>query len=217
MEKIRVFLADDHKILRESLVILLSQKENIEVIGEASDGQEAYRKIGELRPDIAILDISIPQLNGLDLAAKLRSELPEVKIVILTMHKTEEFVTRALLIGVKGYVLKDNALEELLECIEAVYNDKVYLSEDVTQFVVDGFVKNLQESKSPQEESTISFREREILQLLAEGKSNKEISGALNLSIKTVETHRANIMRKLGFRNITDLVLYAVRNHIIEP
>jgi len=216
MEKIRVFLADDHKILRESLVILLSQKEHIEVIGEASDGQEAYRKICELKPDIAILDISIPQLNGLDLAAKLRSELPEVKVVILTMHKTEEFVTRALMTGVKGYVLKDNALEELIACIEAVHNDKVYLSEDVTQFVVAGFVKSQQDSRLPQDEN-ISFREREVLQLLAEGESNKDISSALNLSIKTVETHRANIMRKLGFRNITDLVLYAVRNHIIEP
>ena len=216
MEKIRVFLADDHKILRESLVILLSREENIEVIGEASDGQEAYKKIRELKPDIAILDISIPQLNGLDLAAKLRIEMPEVKIVILTMHKTEEFVRRALCTGVKGYVLKDNALEELIECIVTVYNNKAYLSEDVTQFVVDGFVKSFQESRAPQDES-ISSREREILQLLAEGESNRGISAALNLSIKTVETHRANIMRKLGFKNITDLVLYAVRNHIIEP
>jgi Response regulator containing a CheY-like receiver domain and an HTH DNA-binding domain len=216
MEKIRVFLADDHKILRESLVILLSRKENIEVIGQASDGQEAYRKIAELKPDIAVLDISIPLLNGLELASKLKSEMPEVKVVILTMHKTEEFVRRALCLGVKGYVLKDNALEELIECIVAVYNNKVYLSEDITQFVVDGFVKSFQENGAPTEE-TISSREREILQLLAEGESNKDISTALNLSVKTVETHRANIMRKLGFRNITDLVLYAVRNHIIEP
>lgn len=216
MEKIKVFLADDHKILRESLVILLSQKEDIQVIGEASEGQEAYRKINELKPEIAVLDISIPQLNGLDLAAKLRSELPKVKVVILTMHKAEEFVTKALLTGVKGYVLKDNALEELITCIEAVHRGKVYLSEDVTQFVVDGFIKNLQGTGLSQEEG-ISAREREVLQLLAEGQSNKEISVSLNLSIKTVETHRANIMRKLGFRNITDLVLYAVRNHIIEP
>lgn len=216
MEKIKVFLADDHKILRESLVILLSQKENIQVIGEASEGQEAYRKINELKPEIAVLDISLPQLNGLDLAAKLRSELPKVKVVILTMHKAEEFVTKALLTGVKGYVLKDNALEELITCIEAVHRGKVYLSEDVTQFVVDGFIKNLQEAGLSQDEG-ISAREREVLQLLAEGQSNKEISASLNLSIKTVETHRANIMRKLGFRNITDLVLYAVRNHIIEP
>ena len=216
MEKIRVFLADDHKILRESLVILLARKENIEVVGEASDGQEAYRKICELKPDVAVLDISIPQLNGLDLAARLRSDLPELRIIMLTMHKNEEFITKALCLGVKGYVLKDNALEELIEGIEAVYHDKVFLSADVTQFVVEGFITSAQGNRFSQEES-ISSREREILQLLAEGKSNKDISMALNLSVKTVETHRANIMRKLGFKSITDLVLYAVRNHIIEP
>lgn len=216
MKKIKVFLADDHKILRESLVILLSQKGDVEVIGEASDGQEAYKKICELKPDIAVLDISIPHLNGLDLAARLNNDLPEVKVMMLTMHKNEEFITRALCAGVKGYVLKDNALEELIEGIETVYNGKVFLSADVTHFVVEGFINNSKENRTMQEE-TISSREREILQLLAESKSNKDISQALNLSVKTVETHRANIMRKLGLRNITDLVLYAVRNHIIEP
>ena len=215
MNKIRVFLADDHKILRESLVILLSQKENIEVVGAAGDGQEAYRRILELKPDIAVLDISIPQLNGLDLAEKLRVELPQVKVVILTMHKSGEFVSKALCAGVRGYVLKDNALEELIECIELVYTNKIYLSQDITGIVVEGFVRNSRDG-AESGENAISSREREILQLLAEGKSNKDISDLLNLSIKTVETHRSNIMRKLGFHNITDLVLYAVRNHLIE-
>lgn len=216
MNKIRVFLADDHKILRESLVILLSQKENIDVIGAAGDGQDAYRKILELKPDIAVLDISIPRLNGLDLAEKLKAETPAVKVIILTMHKSGEFVSKALVAGVRGYVLKDNALEELIECIELVYSNKIYLSHDITGIVVEGFVhKNRENAESG--EGAISSREKEILQLLAEGKSNKDISDLLNLSVKTVETHRSNIMRKLGFRNITDLVLYAVRNHIIEP
>lgn len=216
MGKIKVFLADDHKILRESLVILLSQKENIEVIGAAGDGQEAYREIAAHKPDIAVLDISIPRLNGLDLAAKLKTEMPEVKTVILTMHKTEEFVTKALCAGVKGYVIKDNALEELIVCIETVYAGKTFLSQDVTGFVVDAFVSNRRDNAAFQADSATE-REREILQLLAEGKSNKEISEILNLSIKTVETHRANIMHKLGLRNLADLVLYAVRNHMIEP
>lgn len=215
MSKIRVFLTDDHKILRESLVILLSQKENIEVVGEAGDGLEAYRKIMELKPDIAVLDISIPHLNGLDLAEKLKTEMPEVKIVILTMHKSGDFVRKALCAGVRGYVLKDNALEELIECIELVYERKIYLSSDITGIVVDGFVSKNREN-AELGESAVSQREKEILQLLAEGKSNKDISDLLNLSIKTVETHRSNIMRKLGFHNITDLVLYAVRNHLIE-
>lgn len=215
MEKIKVILADDHKILRESLVILLSQKENIEVIGEAGDGQEAYRKITELKPDVAVLDISIPRLNGLDLAMRLKNELPEVRTVILTMHKTGEYVTRALCSGVRGYALKDNALEELIECIETVYSGKMFLSQDVTGYVVEGFVNSFRDA-GPQLDA-VSPREREVLQLLAEGKSNKQISSELNLSVKTVETHRANIMRKLGLRNLADLVLYAVRNHIIEP
>ncbi|MEY8000835.1 response regulator [Clostridium sp. Mt-5] len=216
MKKIKVFIADDHKILRESLVILLAQHENIEVIGEAANGQEAYGKIMKLKPDIAILDISIPQLNGLDLAAKLKQETSYIKIIILTMHKNEDLITRALCMGVEGYVLKDNALEELIKCIETVYDNKIFLSHNFTQLIVDGFIKSRQNKNSLQTEA-LSAREREILQLLAEGKSNKAISIILNLSIKTVETHRANIMRKMDFNNIVDLVLYAVRNHIIEP
>lgn len=216
MDKIKVFIADDHKILRESLRILLSQQEDIEVVGEAAGGLEALEKIQALRPEIAVLDISLPQLNGLDLADRLAQEQPETKIVILTMHKSEEFVKRALSAGVKGYVLKDNALEDLIACIQAVHEGKAFLSQSVTQLVVDEFVKNLKNRDGGRQEA-VSAREREVLQLLAEGKSNKEISGALNLSVKTVETHRANIMRKLGLRNIADLVLYAVRNHIIEP
>ena len=216
MKKIRVFLADDHKILRESLVILLSQQEDMEVIGEAADGLEAFRKIESLNPDIAVIDISLPKLNGLDLSEKLRREFPETKIIILTMHKSEDFVTRALHAGVKGYVLKDNALEELIQSIETVYRGDVFLSQSVTRFVVDGFLRNIPDG-GYEKASPVSVREREILQLLAEGKSNREISDDLSLSVKTVETHRANIMRKLGLKNITDLVLYAVRNHMIEP
>jgi len=216
MKQIKVFLADDHKILRESLVILLSQQENIEVVGEAADGQEAYEKILKLRPDIAVLDISIPHLNGIDLALRLEQEAPDIRVVILTMHKSEEFVTRALRAGVRGYVLKDNALEELIECIKTVYDDNVFLSNSVTKLVVNGFVNGLKEKDDASAEA-ISSREREVLQLLAEGQSNKDISAALNLSVKTVETHRANIMHKLGLKNIADLVLYAVRNHMIEP
>jgi DNA-binding NarL/FixJ family response regulator len=216
MKQIKVFLADDHKILRESLVILLSQQEDIEVTGEAADGVEALKGITELKPDIAVIDISIPRLNGIDLAARLNQELPETKIIILTMHKSEEFVAKALQAGVMGYVLKDNALEELMHAIKTVYQGKVFLSPGVTQLVVSGYLKGIPNGGYTKA-NLISTREREILQLLAEGKSNREISDLLSLSVKTVETHRANIMRKLGFKNIIDLVLYAVRNHIIEP
>ncbi|CAA7599402.1 Two component system, signal transduction response regulator [Acididesulfobacillus acetoxydans] len=213
--RVRVFLADDHKILRESLVILLQQEKDLEVVGEAADGQEAVREILRLEPDIAILDISLPRLNGLDAAARLKRERPGTKIIILTMHKNEEFVARAYQLEVNGYVLKENALEELLDCIRTVQAGGIYLSSDITSTVVAGFVENFSQKKGKRE--VISVREREIVQLLAEGNSNKEIARSLNLSLKTVETHRANIMRKLGFKSITDLVLYAVRNHLIEP
>jgi len=214
MSRIRVFIADDHKILRESLIILLSRDEELEVVGDAADGQEAFAKIRTLKPEIAVLDISLPGLNGLDLSAKLHQEMPQVKIVILTMHKSEEFVSRALFAGVKGYVLKDNALEELIQCIKQVHEGQMFLSHTITELVVASYMK---ESQSGSPEAAMSTREREILQLLAEGRNNKDISEDLHLSIKTVETHRANIMRKMGFKNITELVLFAVRNHMIEP
>lgn len=216
MDKIKVFIADDHKILRESLIILLSRDENIEVIGEAADGQEAFGKICGLKPDVAVLDISLPGLNGLDLAAKLQQEMPGVKIVILTMHKSEEFVARALFAGVKGYVLKENALEELIQSIRKVHEGGVFLSNTITEMVVNSYMKESQSGMQDPSKS-MSTREREILQLLAEGYNNKDISEKLNLSIKTVETHRANIMRKMEFKNITELVLYAVRNHMVQP
>jgi DNA-binding NarL/FixJ family response regulator len=215
MKKIKIFIAEDHTMLRQSLVLFLTQQENFEIVGEAADGQEAYRKITELKPDIAILDISIPQLNGIDLAIKLRREPIDTRIIIMTMHKSETYAAAALRAGVRGYILKDNALEELVECIESVSNGNIFLSQSVTQMVVDGYIKSAP-SETPKEEA-ISAREREILQLLAEGKSNKDISEILNLSIKTVETHRNNIMHKLGIKNVVGLVLYAVRNGIIEP
>jgi len=216
MNKIKVFIADDHKILRESLIILLSRDENIEVIGEAADGQEAFGKICNLKPDVAVLDISLPGLNGLDLAAKLQQEIPDVKIVILTMHKSEDFVARALFAGVKGYVLKENALEELIQSIQKVHEGGMFLSNTITELVVNSYMKESQTGTHDASKS-MSTREREILQLLAEGYNNKDVSEKLNLSIKTVETHRANIMRKMGFKNITELVLYAVRNHMVQP
>jgi len=212
--KTRVVLADDHKILRQSLVILLQQEVDIEVVGEAGNGQEAIEEVLRLRPDIAILDISLPQLSGLDVAARLRQEAPEVRVIILTMHRSEEFVARAYREKVQGYVLKDNALEELLKAIRVVREGGTYISPDIAGTVVAGFVEHYSQGRGPE---PISPREREIVELLAEGHSNREIADLLSLSLKTVETHRANIMHKLGLRSIRDIVLYAVRNHIIEP
>ena len=211
MKTRRIFLADDHKILRESLKHYLRQETTVDVVGVAANGLDAYNEIMHLKPEVAILDISMPQLNGLDLCRKLKLEMPDLKVIILTMHKSEEMLYKALSSGVNGYVLKDNALEDLIEAIKTVVAGKIFISADLLQVVVGGFVNNLKENHEQ-----LSVREREILQMLAEGRSNKEIAEALHLSVKTVETHRANIMKKLGLRNIADLVLYAVRNHMIE-
>lgn len=211
----RIFLADDHKILRESLKHYLSQESFIDVVGEASNGLEAYNGIIKMKPEIAILDITMSQLNGLDLCSKLRNEMPDLKVIILTMHKSEEMLHKALSVGVNGYVLKDNALEDLVEAIKVVGEGRFFISSDLLQMVVGGFVNNIKDISESNNE-ILSVREKEILQMLAEGRSNKEVAEALYLSVKTVETHRANIMKKLGLRNIADLVLYAVRNHLIE-
>jgi DNA-binding NarL/FixJ family response regulator len=208
-------MADDHKILRESLVAYLTQKEIFTVVGEASNGHEALNESLRLMPDVVILDISLPLLNGLDVAAQLKSEAPGIKVIILTMHKSEDFVRKAFQAGAAAYLLKENALEELLEAIEVVVQGGVYISNRIASIVISGWLGGRNGSNQAETEQ-ISTREREILQLLAEGYSNREIADQLNLSLKTIETHRSNIMRKLGLHGIADLVLYAVRNHIIE-
>lgn len=208
--KIKIFLADDHKILRESLNLLLSQEEDIEVVGEAEDGLAVEEGIRRNPSDFLILDISMPKRSGLDVAKNLVKQYPELKIIFLTMHKSEEILAEAFESGAKGYVLKENAFEELIKAIHTVGNGKEFVSSELATVLLHGFLSNERRGND------MSVREREILKLLAEGYSNKEISDMLVISIKTVETHRANIMRKNNFKNITELVLYAARNHLIE-
>lgn len=215
MKKISVFLADDHKILRESLKLYLSQEPEIEVVGEASDGLEAFDAIMRLKPEIAILDISMAKLNGLDLCLKLKQEFGDLKVIILSMHKAESYIYKALNIGVNAYVLKDNALEDLMNAIRSVWAGRMFISQDLLEMVVNGYIGD-GGRKVSYEADGLSVREREIMQMLAEGRSNKEVADSLHLSIKTIETHRANIMKKLGLKNIADLVLYAVRNQLID-
>ena len=209
-EKIRIYLADDHKILRESLHILLSQEDDIEVIGEAKDGLTVEEGLRNQPVDILILDVSMPKRSGLDAAKNLIKQDPNLKIIFLTMHKSEEVIAEAFESGAKGYVLKENAFEELIKAIHAVRNGEVYISSELAPTLLHGFLS------SERRGNDMSVREREVLKLLAEGFSNKEISDMLVISVKTVETHRANIMRKNNFKNITELVLYAARNHLIE-
>lgn len=209
-DKIKIFIADDHKILRDSLIMLLNQEADLEVVGEAQDGIEVEDKILKEGVDVLILDISMPKRSGLDVAKVLLRQLPHLKVIFLTMHKSEDILAEAFANGAKGYVLKENAFEELIEAIHVVINNKVYVSSLLAPILLHGFLEN--EKKG----NDLSVREREVLKLIAEGYSNKEISDILMISIKTVETHRASIMKKNNFKNITELVLYAARNHLIE-
>ncbi len=210
--KIRIFLADDHKMFRESLILLLSQEEDFEITGQAADGIELCRSIYELKgaADILLMDISMPRRGGIEAAKEIMSEFKNIRVIFLTMHKNEEMVAEAFNAGAFGYVLKENAFEELVQAIRDVMNGKIYISSVLSPMLLSGFLESEKQSRE------LSGREREILKLLAEGYSNREIAEFLSISVKTVETHRANIMRKHNFKNVTELVLYAVRNHIIE-
>lgn len=197
-------------MLRESLCTLLDMEEDFQVTGQAEDGLEVEEELEKNEADILLLDISMPRKNGLEVARDMSRRHRGLKTIFLTMHKNEEMVAEAFSHGAKGYVLKENAFEELAAAIRTVHSGKVFVSRELAPMLLNGFMEN---EKQVQE---LSSREMEILKLLAEGCSNKEISDLLSISVKTVETHRANIMRKHNFKNITELVLYAVRNHIIE-
>ena len=208
--KIRIFLADDHKILRESLQMLLTAESDFEVVGQAADGMEALQKLPTIDADILLLDISMPRMSGLELVRNLRAQKAQFKVIFLTMHKTEDMLFEAFDMEANGYVLKENAFDELAQAIRTVYNGGTYASPALSQMMINGFMQNERNNQG------LSSREKEVLKLLAEGYNNREISEMLVISVKTVEAHRANIMRKYHFKNITELVLYAVRNHIVE-
>jgi len=209
-KKTTIFLADDHKILRESLEMLLTQNNQFQVIGQAADGIETEKMFTQTPADILLLDVSMPRRNGFDVAKNLTRQFKELKIIFLTMHKNEEMLAEAFDSGARGYVLKENAFEELVTAIETVIKGQIYVSTVLAPMMLNGFLQNKKTGKD------MSIREREVLKLLAEGYSNKEIAEFLMISVKTVETHRANIMRKNNFKNITELVLYAARNNLIE-
>ena len=209
-EKTKIVIADDHKMLRESLCMLLDMEDDFEVVGQAADGVECMKLLQETETDSLLLDISMPRVSGLEVAREMYRSRPQIKTIILTMHKNEEMLADAFSHGAKGYVLKENAFEELAQAIRSVRGGKIYVSQELAPILLTGFMENERAGKD------LSTREMEVLKLLAEGNSNKEIAEILSISVKTVENHRANIMHKHNFRNITELVLYAVRNHIIE-
>jgi DNA-binding NarL/FixJ family response regulator len=215
---VRILLADDHDVVRRGLSALLASRPDWQVVGEASNGREAAALAIKLKPNVAILDLSMPELNGLEATRQIRKEVPETEVLIFSMYESEQFVRDLLAAGARGYVLKSDVATQLLVAIETVARHKPFLTSDVAERVLEGYLKLGTISGSDGSPGSIlTPREREIVQLLAEARSNKESAAKLGISVKTVETHRASIMRKLGISSIVDLVHYAIRNGLVSP
>lgn len=208
--QIKVLLVDDHRIMLEGLKAILANHRGIEVVGEASDGREAVRLALELKPDIVIMDLSMPGMNGIEATREITEQLPSTKVLALSMHDDKRFISRALRHGASGYILKESAMTELVEAIKSLMIHKTYLSPQIADVVLSDYKSQLIEREYAAD-SMLSNREREVLQLFAEGHSTKEIAGALNLSVKTIETHRSQIMTKLDMHSIAELVKFAIR------
>lgn len=216
--KLRILIADDHEVVRRGLAALLQAQEGWEVCAEASDGREAVEKAKQLKPDFVILDIGMPNLNGLAATRQLAQYDPNFKIIVLTITDSDQVIREALDAGARGFVLKSDAVRDLVSAIEALQRGQMFFTPRVNEMVLAGFLEKgtVAPRGMPPRFPSLTPREKEVIQLLAEGKSSKEVATVLNLSTKTAETHRSNIMRKLGFHSIRDLVLYAVKNNIIQ-
>jgi DNA-binding NarL/FixJ family response regulator len=214
---IRILLADDHEVVRRGLIALLATRPDWQVCGEAQNGREAVALAVKLKPNLAILDLSMPELNGVEATRQIRKEVPETEVLVFSMYESEEFVRDLLAAGARGYVLKSDVAAQLLTAVETVARHKPFFTSEVAERVLEGFLKLGELSPSDGDTGILTPREREIVQLLAEARSNKEISTILAISVKTVETHRASIMRKLGISSIVDLVHYAIRNNLVSP
>jgi len=218
MKKTRILIADDHEIVRRGVRSLLESQADLEVCGEASNGRDAVELAASLKPDLVVMDIAMPVMNGLEATGQILKNNAATEILILTMHDSEELVRNVLGAGARGYVLKGDVAEQLLAAVRALARHQPFITPKVEELVLRGFVAA---SKPDQEgnkaRSILSPREREIVQLVAEGRSNKEVATSLNVSVKTIETHRANIMYKLDLHSVSDLVRFAIRNNFIEP
>jgi len=216
MKKIRVLLADDHTLMRRGLRLIVEQQPDLVVVGEAEDGRQAVALSASLKPDVAVLDIGMPNLNGIEAAKQITDGKSGAAIIILSMHADESYILRALKAGTRGYLLKDSAESDLVRAIRSVAEGKSFFSPAVSKVLLEDYVKKMQRTGSEDSYDLLTPREREILQLIAEGKSNKEAANMLHLSVYTVETHRANIMEKLKLKSVPELILYAVRKGIIS-
>ena len=212
----RVLLADDHGIVRRGLRTLLQTAPGVTVVGEASDGMEAVRLCEQLRPDVLIVDVGMPALNGIEVATRALHAMPGLRVVILSMHSDESYVIRALNAGASAYLLKEATDEDLLPALKAVMEGRRFFSPAISALVAGEYIRQLQERGLHDSYDLLTDREKDVLHLLAEGRSNKEVAALLDLSLSTIETHRGNLMQKLGLHNTADIVLYAVRKRIIR-
>ena len=214
MNKIRVLLAEDHTIVRQGLRSLLESAAGIEVIGEAEDGREAIQKVGQLRPDVVVMDITMPALNGLQATRQIKRQFPEVKVLILTMHANEEYIFQILRVGASGYVVKQAAVTELVSAIQAVYRGDSFLSPSISGKVIEEYIRRA-EAVVKSSYDRLTDREREVLQLIAEGHSTTEIAELLHITAGTVRTHKAQLMDKLDIHSTAELTRYAIRKGVI--
>jgi DNA-binding NarL/FixJ family response regulator len=215
MNPIRILLADDHTVIRKGLRLLLESQTGFKVIAEASDGRETVAQAELHQPDVVVLDVAMPTLNGIEAARQISAKLPQTAIVFLSMHSDESYVLKALKSGAKAYLLKDSAEYDLINAIRAVNEGKAFFSPAISKMLVEEYMRQMQEREVEDSYDLLTTREREVLQLLAEGKTNKEVAQVLNLSLYTVETHRGNILQKLNLHSGAELILYAVRKGVI--
>jgi len=215
MPRIRILLADDHTMVRDGLRALLSESDEFEVVADAVDGRECVQKAEDSRPDVVMMDIAMPQMNGIEATRRVLATDPSIGVVILSMHQDESYVLQSLNAGARGYLLKDSAREDILEAVRSVAKGRSFLSRKISRLLQEDYVEQLRSRGLDDSYELLTDREREILQLLAEGRANKEVANLLNISPTTVETHRGHILRKLSLHGTADLILYAVRKKII--
>lgn len=216
MAQIRILLADDHTIIRSGVRLLLEQQPDFKVIAEASDGREAVELVSKHHPEVAVLDIGMPQLNGIEATRQIVALDPATQVVILSMHADEGYVLRALKAGAKAYILKNSAEADLIRAIRSVAEGKSFFSPVISKMLLEDYVRQIRDKQVEDSYDLLTPREREVLQLLAEGKTNKEVANILHLSVYTVDAHRGNILQKLNLHGVPELILYAVRKGIIS-
>jgi DNA-binding NarL/FixJ family response regulator len=217
MRNLRILIADDHAVIRHGVRSILQNHAEWEICGEAADGREAVRKAAELKPDVAILDIGMPNLNGLDAARQILSDGSQTMVLILTIDGSDQVIREVLGAGARGFLLKSDAAQDLVTAVEALQHHRTFFTSKAAEMVLDGYLKGKDPASAMETtQDRLTRREREVVQLLAEGKTTKEVASILGLSVKTAETHRSNIMRKLNFHSVSQLVLYAVRNNLVQ-